>query len=93
MARVIDFAEVRRAREEERARAGASQRRHLERAIAVLRESLAETAARLAAAPPGEQAGLLRDVERLAALIRYGMRMLGEPVDADSPPPRTLESG
>jgi hypothetical protein len=47
-----------------------------------MRENLAAVAAELADAPRDEQAELLTRVERLVALIRYGMRMLGEPADA-----------
>ena len=49
-----------------------------------MRENLAAVAAAMVDAPPQEQAELLRRIERLAALIRYGMRMLGDPPAARS---------
>lgn len=82
MAEIIDFAEVRAARRKARARG--PERESLERAVQLMRENLAAVAAQLAVAPHQEQAELLTRVERLAALIRYGMRMLG---DAEEPAP------
>jgi hypothetical protein len=78
MAEIIDFAEIQEARR--KARAGIPQREHLERAVQVMRTNLAAVAAELADAPREEQAELLTRIERLAAMIRYGMRMLGDPV-------------
>ncbi|MGH7863368.1 MAG: hypothetical protein ACREQB_00135 [Candidatus Binataceae bacterium] len=75
MARIIDFAEVRAQRD--RARTRAPNRAQLERAVALLRMSLAATAAQLADAPADEQPELLQRVERLVALVKYGMCMLG----------------
>ncbi len=49
-----------------------------------MRENLAAVAAELTEAPHAEQAELLTRIERLAAMIRYGMRMLGNPADARS---------
>jgi hypothetical protein len=80
MAEIIKFAEIQEARRIARARR--PEREHLERAVQVMRENLAAVAAALVDAPRAEQAELLTRVERLAALIRYGMRMLGEPIDA-----------
>ena len=78
MAEIIDFAEIQEARR--KARAGIPERENLERAVQVMRENLAAVAAGLADAPREEQAELLTRIERLAAMIRYGMRMLGDPV-------------
>lgn len=75
MAEIIDFAEIQKAR---RSRARGPQRESLERAVQLMRENLAAVAAELVDAPREQQAELLTRVERLAALIRYGMRMLGE---------------
>ncbi len=59
-----------------------AQRQHLERAVQLLRDSLADTAAQLAASPLSVQGELLDRVEKLTALIRYGSRMLGnEPAE------------
>ena len=75
MAEIIDFAEIQEARRKARARI--PERENLERAVQLMRENLAAVAAELADAPREEQAELLTRVERLAAMIRYGMRMLG----------------
>jgi hypothetical protein len=73
MAEIISFAEVQQARR----RARAPERESLERALQILRDNLAVAAQMLADAPRGEQPELLRRVERLTALVRYAMRMLG----------------
>jgi hypothetical protein len=78
MAEIINFAEIHEARR--KARAGVPERENLERALQLMRENLARVAAELADAPREAQAELLTRVERLAAMIRYGMRMLGDPV-------------
>jgi len=76
MAEIIDFAEIQEARRKARARI--PERENLERAVQLMRENLAVVAAELADAPREEQAELLTRIERLAAMIRYGMRMLGD---------------
>ena len=80
MAEIIKFAEIQEARRIARGRR--PERESLERAVQVMRENLAAVAAALVDAPRDEQAELITRVERLAAMIRYGMRMLGEPSDA-----------
>ncbi len=80
MAEIIDFAEIQEARRKARARI--PERENLERAVQLMRENLAVVAADLVDAPREDQAELLTRVERLAAMIRYGMRMLGDPIDA-----------
>lgn len=62
-------------------------REHLERAVAILKDNLAATAEQLREAAPAEQSELLDRVEKLAAMIRYGYRMLGEPGGASSGDP------
>jgi len=84
MAEIIDIAEIRAARRP--ARAGHHDRQHLERAVELMKESLADTAGDLRHAAPGEQLELLSRVEKLAAMIRYALRMLGEPNAAQSSP-------
>jgi anti-sigma-K factor RskA len=74
MAEIIDFAEIHEARRKARARV--PERENLERAVQVMRENLAAVAAELVDAPPEDQAELLTRIERLASMIRYGMRML-----------------
>jgi uncharacterized membrane-anchored protein len=83
MAEIIDFAEIHEARR--KARAGVPERENLERALQIMRENLAAVAVELADAPREQQAELLTRIERLTAMIRYGMRMLGDPVLVPSP--------
>jgi uncharacterized membrane-anchored protein len=79
MAEIIDFEEIQQARR--KARACIPERESLERAVQLMRGNLAAVAAELADAPREDQPELLTRVERLAAMIRYGMRMLGYPTD------------
>ncbi len=90
MAEIIDFAEIQKARRKARVRG--PERENLERAVQLMRENLAAVAAELADAPRGEQGELLTRVERLAAMIRYGMRMLGETTDAGLDGPAAIRS-
>ncbi len=76
MAQIIRFSEIRAARQ--RGERQARDRESLERAVALLKESLAAAAGLLKDASGGEQSELLERVERLAAMVRYGLRMLGE---------------
>jgi hypothetical protein len=76
MAEIIKFAKIQEARRKARARG--PERENLERALGLMRENLAAVAAELVHAPQVEQAELIMRVERLVAMIRYGMRMLGE---------------
>ncbi len=73
MAEIISFAEIQQARR----RARAPERESLECALQVLRDNLAAAAQMLADAPREEQPELLSRVERLTALVRYAMQMLG----------------
>jgi hypothetical protein len=82
MAEIIDFEEIQQARRKARARI--PERENLERAVQLMRENLAVVAAELADAPRDEQLELLTRIERLAAMIRYGMRMLGDADNARS---------
>jgi hypothetical protein len=88
MAEIIDFAEIQEARRKARARI--PERENLERAVQLMRENLAVVAVELAGAPREDQAELLTRVERLAAMIRYGMRMLGDPGDAGLDGPASI---
>ena len=81
MAEIISFAEIQRARR----RARAPERPSRERALELLRENLANAARMLADAPPAQQPELLRRVENLTAMIRYGMRMLGTDSSLEEP--------
>jgi hypothetical protein len=81
MGEVIHLREFANARE--RAARRASTHRDLDTAVAVMRDNLAAAAEQLRCAPPHEQPELLDRVEKLAAMIRYGMRMLGATPDSD----------
>jgi len=81
MAEIISFAEIQRARR----RAQAPERASLEQALAILRENLVAAARMLADAPTAEQPELLTRVENLAAMLRYGMRMLGTDPSLEEP--------
>ncbi len=77
MGEVIRLEEIDRARARRRVRA--AERDHLQRAVAVLRDNLATAATALRdECDAARQAEMLARVERLAAMVRYGMRMLGE---------------
>lgn len=56
----------------------------LQRAVDILKENLHATSVEIVDAPPHEQAELLDRAEKFIALIRYGMRMLGD----DDPEPQ-----
>jgi hypothetical protein len=90
MAEIIDFEEIQQARRKARARI--PERESLERALQLMRENLAMVAAQLADAPREDAPELLTRVERLAAMIRYGMRMLGEPASAGIDGPFSIRS-
>ncbi len=81
MGEVIYLREFEKARE--RAARRASTHRDLDIAVAVMRDNLAAVAEQLRCAPPHEQPELLDRVEKLAAMIRYGMRMLGATPESD----------
>ncbi len=77
MGEVIRLEEI--DRERRRSRARVAERAHLERAVALLRENLAAAAGALREGPDASvQTELLGRIERFAAMIRYGLRMLGE---------------
>jgi hypothetical protein len=82
MAEIIDLAEIQAQRRKARARI--PERESLERAVQLMRENLAAAAAEMVDAPHDAQDELLTRVQRLAVMIRYGMRMLAEPDDAQS---------
>ena len=82
MAEIIQLAEIQAARR--RAERRHCELQNLERALAIMRENLAVAADRLRDAPAAEQPELLDRVEHLAAMIRYGMRMMGEASGSDN---------
>ncbi len=71
----------------ELAKGRARDRESLERAVEILKQNLQATADQIAGAAAAEQPELLERAERLIAMIRYGLRMLGDDVE---PGPRTL---
>jgi hypothetical protein len=76
MAEIIQLWEFQAARR--RAARRHNEQESLERALAIMRENLAVAANDLRDAPGAAQPELLERVEQLAALIRYGMRMVGD---------------
>jgi len=82
MAEIIDFAEIQAARLQQ-------QRRHrehqsLEQAVEVIRMNITAVANRLADASAVERLELLDRLEKLSAVMRYGIRLLGNtprPID------------
>jgi hypothetical protein len=68
------------------ARSNARDRESLKRAVHIIKENLHATAVEIVDAPAHEQAELLDRAENFIALIRYGMRMLGEDSDEPGPP-------
>ena len=76
MGEVIRLEEI--DRERRRSRARVAERADLDRAVALLKENLAAAADGLRdASQTTAQIALLGRIERFAALIRYGLRMLG----------------
>ena len=80
MAEIIQIWEFQAARR--RAARRNCEQHSLERALAIMRDNLAVAAGDLREAPIAAQPELLDRIEQLTALIRYGMRMLG---DANNP--------
>jgi hypothetical protein len=76
MAEIIQIWEFQAARR--RAARRHCEQQSLEGALAIMRENLALTAGDLREAPAAAQSELLDRIEQLTALIRYGMRMVGE---------------
>jgi hypothetical protein len=84
MAEIFQLREFQAARE--RARNRKADQRSLEQAAAIMRDNLAAVAVRMKDASAEEQPELLDRVERLAAMIRYAMRMMGESDPATGSP-------
>jgi len=82
------MAEIIQLREFQKARRRTAQRRSdhqsLEQAVQLMRASLADAALELRDAPPADQPVLLDRIEQLTAMVRYGMRMLGEDTAAEA---------
>jgi hypothetical protein len=76
VAEIIQLRQVKAARERSQRRD--ADHRNLERAVTLVRRSLAAAAQRLEYAPAVEQEELLDRIEKLAAMVRYGMHMIGD---------------
>jgi hypothetical protein len=74
MAEIIELREIRSARVHAQRRRAEHQ--NLVEAVGLLRENLAAVADLMRSAPEEAQPDLLDRVEKLAALIRYGMNMV-----------------
>ena len=83
VAEIIQLRELQAARERSQRRI--VEHRNLERAVDMIRKSLAAAAERLESAPVSEQEELLDRIEKLAAMVRYGIHLLGESAAAHSP--------
>jgi hypothetical protein len=77
VAQIIDFAEIRGAREAQRS--AGEERRALEEAVETIRLNLAFVVERLKDAEVEERGELLNRMEKLAAMLRYGMLLLDGP--------------
>jgi hypothetical protein len=80
MGELIQIRDLQAARE--RANRRARDHQSIERALGLMRENLAWAAEQLRTAPIDAHPELLDRIEKLAATIRYGMLMLGEPAIA-----------
>jgi len=74
VAQIIDFAEIRGAREAQRA--ADDERRSLEDAVETIRLNLASIVERLGDATGGERAEFAGRMEKLSAMLRYGILLL-----------------
>jgi hypothetical protein len=77
MGEVIQIRDLQTARE--RAHRRACDHQSIERALGLMRENLVWAAEQLRTAPIDAHPELLDRIEKLAATLRYGMMMLGEP--------------
>ena len=82
MAEIIQLWEFQQARR--RAERRHDEQQSIEHALQLMRENLADAADDLRDAPSAEQPELLNRIEQLTSMIRYGMRMLIEPQDAEA---------
>ncbi len=74
MAEIIDFAEIQAARAQQRHR---RERESLEQAVELIRINLIAVANRLGDASMAERLELLDRLDKLSAVMRYGIRLLG----------------
>ncbi len=76
MAEIIQLREI--LAERRRGRARSAERESLERAIVILKQNLATAAALLNDAPARDALVIAERVEKLAAMVRYGLQMLSD---------------
>jgi hypothetical protein len=74
MAEIIDFAEIQAARLQQRQR---REHESLERAVELMRMNLVAVAIQLENASMAERLELLDRLDKLSAVMRYGIRLLG----------------
>ncbi len=74
MAEIIDFAEIQAARLNLRRR---HERENLEQAVELIQMNLSAVVNRLAEASMAERLELLDRLDKLSAVMRYGIRLLG----------------
>ncbi|HEX4211272.1 MAG TPA: hypothetical protein VHY56_12815 [Candidatus Binataceae bacterium] len=79
MAEIIQIRELQEARR--RAIRRHADHQSLEQAVHLMRLSLADAALELRDATSSEQSELLDRIEQLAAMVRYGLRMIGDDID------------
>ena len=77
MAQIIDFAEIRGAREAQRS--AGDERRSLEKAVETIRLNLAHVVDCLKDATDNQRVELLDRMDKLGAILRYGIRLLDGP--------------
>jgi hypothetical protein len=76
MAEIIQIREFQEARQ--RAVRRHADHRNLAQAVQLMRDNLAAAAIELRDAAPADQPELLDRIENLTAMVRYGLRMIGE---------------
>jgi hypothetical protein len=85
VAEIIDFAEIREARQAQRS---SLERRSLEEAVETIRVNLAAVVDRLKEADAAERMELLNRMDKLGAMLRYGIRLLDAPASGQQEPKR-----
>ncbi len=83
MGEVISIREA--LREIRQRRERVSERESLERAVAIMKANLRAAIGELATAPQADKSEMLERIERLIEMVRYGLRMLGEPHEQFDP--------
>jgi hypothetical protein len=83
MAEIIDFAEIRGSRQAQRE--ALDERRSLEEAVETIRLNLATVVELLRDASASERAELLTRLEKLTAILRYGILLLDGSGDRHDP--------